>query len=164
MKQIIKHKTVGKAFSSTENTKENASDMHGLTRWTKILRVRQKILAQFYPRIIFWGDSFSRQVWQCETMDALPEISYSVHKTWKRYSITDTLNQLKCQTLEERRKCARLTSLYKVPHNLIYIPEYYLPQASTSRTRGHHKFKFLHYQTNNDTYNTLFPKNYTWLE
>ena len=83
-------------------------------------------------------------------------------KPWRknqRDSITDILNQLKWPTLEKRRKCARLTLLYKILHNLIYILEYYLPQIFTSRTRGHHEFKFLHYQTNNDTYKyAFFPR------
>ena len=59
----------------------------------------------------------------------------------------------------ERRKCARLTLLYKILHKLIYIPECYLPQLSTSRTRSHHEFKFLHYQTNIDSYKyAFFPR------
>ena len=41
----------------------------------------------------------------------------------------------------------------------IYIPECYLPQLSTSRTRSHHEFKFLHYQTNIDSYKyAFFPR------
>ena len=40
-------------------------------------------------------------------------------KPWRRHekdSITNMLNQLKWATLEERRKCARLTLLYKILH------------------------------------------------
>ena len=80
-------------------------------------------------------------------------------KPWRRHerdSITNMLNQLKWTTLEERRKCARLTLLYKILHKLIYIPECYLPQLSTSRTRSHHEFKFLQYQTNIDSYKKAF--------
>ena len=83
-------------------------------------------------------------------------------KPWRRCerdSITNMLNQLNWTTLEKRRKYARLTLLYKILHKLICIPESYLPQLSTSRTRCHHEFKFLHYQTNVDSYKyACFPR------
>ena len=80
-------------------------------------------------------------------------------KPWRRCerdSITNMLNQLNWTTLEKQRKYARLTLLYKILHKLICIPESYLPQLSTSRTRCHHEFKFLHYQTNVDGYKYAF--------
>ena len=83
-------------------------------------------------------------------------------KPWRRCerdSITNMLNQLNWTTLEKRRKYARLTLLYKILHKLICIPESYLPQLSTSRTRCHHEFKFLHYQKNVDSYKyAYFPR------
>ena len=83
-------------------------------------------------------------------------------KPWRRCerdSITNMLNQLNWTTLEKRRKYARLTLLYKILHKLICIPESYLPKLSTSRTRCHHEFKFLHYQTNVDSYKyAYFPR------
>ena len=77
----------------------------------------------------------------------------------ERDSITNMLNKLKWTTLEKRQKCARLTLLYKILHKLIYIPECYLPQLSISRIRSHHEFKFLHYQTNIDSYKYAFFSN-----
>ena len=68
MKQIIKHKTVGIAFSSTEKAKENASDMARPVR-QKLSEIFSTTVEKFYSRIKFFGGTiFSCQVWQCKTM------------------------------------------------------------------------------------------------
>ena len=83
-------------------------------------------------------------------------------RPWRRHqrdSITTMLSTLKWPVLYERRRWARLTLLYKLLHNLLQIPERYLPSLSTSRTRCHHNFKFTHYQTSIDNYKyAFFPR------
>ena len=83
-------------------------------------------------------------------------------RPWRRHqrdSITTMLSTLKWPVLYERRRWARLTLLYKLLHNLLQIPECYLPSLSTSRTRCHHNFKFTHYQTSINNYKyAFFPR------
>ena len=59
-----------------------------------------------------------------------------------------------------RRKCARLTLLYKIIHNLTEIPNSYLPTLSpVTITRSNHEQKFLHYHTSIDNYKySFFPR------
>ena len=60
----------------------------------------------------------------------------------KLNSITNILENLQWPTLQERRKSARLVLLYKVLHDLLIIPNCYLPFKSTVlRTRHSHNFK-----------------------
>ena len=70
---------------------------------------------------------------------------FVLDRPWRRHqrdSITTMLSTLKWPALYECRRWARLTLLYKLLHNLLQIPECYLPSLSTSRTSYHHNFKF----------------------
>ena len=78
-------------------------------------------------------------------------------KTNNRDSITNILENLQWPTLQERRKSARLVLLYKVLHDLLIIPNCYLPFKSTVlRTRHSHNFKLVPYQPRIDVYKYSF--------
>ena len=67
------------------------------------------------------------------------------------------LTSLEWPPLQLRRKCTRLTLLYKIIHNLTEIPNSYLPTLSLATiTRSNHEQKFLHYHTSIDNYKCLF--------
>ena len=63
---------------------------------------------------------------------------------FKKYSsVTEMLNNLDWETLEQRRKNDRLTMLYKVSHGLVGINgAEYLTHSDNRRTRGSHQFKY----------------------
>ena len=74
-----------------------------------------------------------------------------------RDSITNILENLQWPTLQERRKSARLVLLYKVLHDLLIIPNCYLPFKSTVLwTRHSHNFKLVPYQPRIDVYKYSF--------
>ena len=77
-----------------------------------------------------------------------------------RDSITSMLSLLGWPSLQLRRKCARLTLLFKLLHNFLVISPEYLPVLSpVTTTRANHDFKFLHYQTSIDCYKfSFFPR------
>ena len=77
-----------------------------------------------------------------------------------RDSITSMLSSLGWPSLQLRRKCARLTLLFKFLHNFMVISPEYLPVPSlVTTTRANHDFKFLHYQTSIDCYKfSFFPR------
>ena len=79
---------------------------------------------------------------------------------WRRNnrdSITNILENLQWPTLQERRKSARLVLLYKVLHDLLIIPNCYLPFKSiVLRTRHSHNFKLVPYQPRIDVYKYSF--------
>ena len=74
-----------------------------------------------------------------------------------RDSTTSMLSLLGWPSLQLRRKCARLTLLFKLLHNVLVISPEYLPVPSpVTTTRANHDFKFLHYQTSIDCYKISF--------
>ena len=82
---------------------------------------------------------------------------------WRRdltESITSMLSSLGWPSLQLRRKCARLTLLFKLLHNFLVISPEYLPVPSpVTTTRANHDFKFLHYKTSIDCYKfSFFPR------
>jgi len=88
---------------------------------------------------------------------------FVMNRPWRRDmrdSVTEMLTSLEWPSLQVRRKCARLTLLYKIIHNLIEIPIHYLPTLSpVTTTRFSHNQKFLHYQTSIDNYKySFFPR------
>ena len=82
---------------------------------------------------------------------SITRIPYPVRYILLIYGITDMLTSLEWPPLQLRRKCARLTLLYKIIHNLTEIPNSYLPTLSpVTITRSNHEQKFLHYHTSID--------------
>jgi len=75
---------------------------------------------------------------------------HMVNRPWRRNmqdSITEMLTSLEWPPLQLRRKCARLTLLYKIIHNLNEIPSSYLPTLSpvTIKYNNHKKILTLPY-------------------
>jgi hypothetical protein len=75
-------------------------------------------------------------------------------------SVTDMLKDLGWDTLELRRKKARLTMMYKMSHNLLDMNlENHLVPHTETRTRGSHPFKFRVPRINKDVYKfSYFPQ------
>ena len=67
------------------------------------------------------------------------------------------LSSLGWPSLQLRRKCARLTLLFKLLHNfLVILPEYLPVPSPVTTTKANHDFKFLHYQNSIDCYKFSF--------
>ena len=85
---------------------------------------------------------------------------FVMNKPWRRNqrdSITNIISNLNWPTLQERRRSARLVLLDKILHNLLIIPNSYLPMiSSVSRTRNSHIFKLTPYQPRIDLYKYSF--------
>ena len=77
-------------------------------------------------------------------------------------SVTNMMQDLEWESLEMRRKKARLTLLYKLSHNLIDVStENYLKLNNKTRTRGSHSFKCRVPRTSKDVFQIfLFPSYY----
>jgi len=75
-------------------------------------------------------------------------------------SVTDMIQELGWQTLEQRRKFFRLTLLYKMSHDLVDIDvDSYPSRHNESRTRGSHNFKYTQYRaTKNAYFDSYFPR------
>ena len=88
---------------------------------------------------------------------------FILRKPWRRNvrdSVSSMLAELQWPSLSQRRKCARLTLLYKSLNNIVSIPPTYLPVPTPlSSTRSNHGQKFLHYHTSVDCYKfSFFPR------
>ena len=81
----------------------------------------------------------------------------------KTASVTDTLSDLKWDTLETRRKKNRLTLMYKLSHNLVDITiEEHLILNSEKRTRNSHAFKYRMPKVSKDVFKfSFFPRSIT---
>ncbi len=75
-------------------------------------------------------------------------------------SIGEILQDLHWPTLEQRRKDARATMLYKVVHGLVALPaDEYLTPSTSSNTRHTHAYKFLPYSTRLNVFQkSFFPR------
>ena len=71
---------------------------------------------------------------------------FVMNKPWRRSdrsnqeSATSMVNSLGWETLQQRRKNARVTLMYKVYHNCVDVPSSYLPPRTTVNTRGTHAY------------------------
>ena len=78
----------------------------------------------------------------------------------KRYrrkdSVTDMLHQLSWETLEQRRKKARVVMMYRVIHGLVMIPDNQLVPTSVDTRGNSKKFHQLAARTNYYKH-TFFP-------
>ena len=77
----------------------------------------------------------------------------------RRSSVTSMLETLGWDTLQERRKVARITTMKKITCGRVAInPEDYLLPNST-RTRSVNSAKFKHYSTKTEVFkNSYFPR------
>ncbi|KAI8517018.1 phosphoinositide-3-kinase, regulatory subunit 4 [Branchiostoma belcheri] len=74
-------------------------------------------------------------------------------------SVTQMLNNLQWPLLSERRRKARLTTFYKLTHNIIKIPTSNLLKPAQGRTRGSHQYKYQPIHARTDAYKySFFPR------
>ncbi|KAI8490180.1 hypothetical protein Bbelb_319180 [Branchiostoma belcheri] len=74
-------------------------------------------------------------------------------------SVTQMLNDLQWPLLSERRRKARLTTFYKLTHNIIKIPTSNLLKPAQGRTRGSHQYKYQPIHARTDAYKySFFPR------
>ena len=119
---------------------------------------------------------FSATVWDPYHICNINKIEMIQHRAahfvlgcpWRRDhrdSITSLLSSLERPSLQLRRKCSRLTSLFMLLHNVLVISPEYLPvPLPVTKMRANHDFKFLHYQTSVDCYKFSFSKNCSRVE
>ena len=73
-------------------------------------------------------------------------------------SVTDMLNHLQWETLEDRRSKQQLTLMYKIVNGLAEVSHNHL-RPSKSGTRSTHSSKFSHYQSKTNTHKfSFFPR------
>ena len=70
-------------------------------------------------------------------------------------SVTTMIKDLGWETLQSRRKNARLTMLYKITNELVAMPSHYHPRPQPHQRRGH-PHQFLHHQPSVDAYKYAF--------
>ena len=71
--------------------------------------------------------------------------------------VTNMVKSLKWENLEDRRKSARLSMLFKIQHDLIDIDRQLYLTSNDNRSRG--KNRFCQERSNTDTYGqSFFPK------
>jgi len=72
-------------------------------------------------------------------------------------SVTEMIQSLGWISLEQRRKILRLIMLFKILHNVVTVPNHYIPTISYSYTRGHTQ-RFQQLQAHLDVYlHSFFP-------
>ncbi|MEW8547040.1 MAG: reverse transcriptase domain-containing protein, partial [Candidatus Thiodiazotropha sp.] len=71
--------------------------------------------------------------------------------------VTDMIHELGWESLEERRRMARLSLLYKIHHGLVDMDQQAYLRPGDSRTRGHKGF-FQEHISHEAYYNSFFPK------
>jgi len=75
-------------------------------------------------------------------------------------SVTDMLNLLQWESLEDRRTKLQLVILYKIIHDLVDIPsDAYLSEAPARTRRNMHSLTYNHYSTSSDVFKfSFFPR------
>ena len=74
--------------------------------------------------------------------------------------VTDMIQELGWQTLEQRRTFFLVTLIYKMSHGRLDIDvDFYLSRSNESRTSGSHNFKYMQYRaTKNAYFYSCFPR------
>ena len=124
-----------------------------------------------YKQIVLLSIQYCSAIWDPYYQNAIHKVKMMQHraarfildKPWGRNqkdTVTQMISELNWPTLQHRRKCTRLTLLFKLLHQHLIIPKYYLPSPSPcSSTRNHNNSKFLHYQPRTNIYKySFFPR------
>ena len=137
-------------------------NLRSCSRALKELSYKQFILPVLEYAAAIWDPYHLKDINKIEMIQHRAA-RFVLNRPWRRNmrdSITDMLTSLEWPPLQLRRKCARLSLLYKIIHNLTEIPNSYLPTLSpVTITRSNHEQKFLHYHTSIDNYKySFFPR------
>ena len=74
-------------------------------------------------------------------------------------SVTSMLDDLKWDSLAQRRRHLRLTLMFKITHQLVFVPTEGVLLPADSRTRASHHLKFRQMQTRTSAHsNSFFPR------
>ena len=147
-------KTVKKANSVLGLVRRNLFDTPKTT----------KILA--YNSIVRPGLEYASSVWDPHTVKNINKIE-KVQRSGARFvmndysrssSVTSMIESLKWQSLQTRRKCARITNLFKIRNNNLHVKaaEYRLVPARSKRP---HSSQYRHLEAKSDIYKySYFPR------
>jgi hypothetical protein len=107
----------------------------------------KKIKEQCYLTLVRPIMEYACMVWDPITQKNITELERVQRKTARfvmgdyktTSSVRSMLEHLKWLTLEERRKRAKVTMLYRIIHQVVAIPAqpYLIPRGVASTTRGH---------------------------
>ena len=97
-------------------------------------------------------------------------VRFVLNKPWHKLSqghdsVTEMLTNLGWPELEERRKFARLTLLFKIMRGLLEVPAQCIPQLTPyAATRAHHPLKLKYIYSRTDLHrNSFLPRSIcTW--
>ena len=87
-------------------------------------------------------------------------LNKSWHKSHNHDSVTEMLTNLGWPKLEERRKIARLTLLFKIMRGLLEVPARCIPQITPyAATRAYHSLKLKHTYSRTELHkNSFLPR------
>ncbi|KAI8516876.1 hypothetical protein Bbelb_054570 [Branchiostoma belcheri] len=123
-------------------------------------------LQQCYKALVRPHLEYSATVWDPYTTKGIQAVEavqrraarVTLNDYQRTSSVTQMLNDLQWPLLSERRRKARLTTFYKLTHNIIKIPTSNLLKPAQGRTRGSHQYKYQPIHARTDTYKySFFP-------
>ena len=137
-------------------------NLQSCTKYFRELSYKQFIIPVLEYCAPIWDPYHQSDISKIETIQHRAA-RFVLKRPWRRYyrdSVSSMLADLQWPLLSQRRKCARLTLLYKSLNNLLSIPPTYLPVPTPLfSTRSNHNQKFLHYHTSVDCYKfSFFPR------
>ena len=98
-------------------------------------------------------------------------VRFVLNKPWHKLShdhdsVTEMLTNLGWPELEERRKIARLTLLFKIMRGLLEVSAQCIPQLTPyTATRAHHPLKLKRIYSRTDLHrNSFFPRSIMYME
>jgi len=149
-----------------DNVRAKANSKLGfLRRNVRIASPRLK--SQLYSTVVRSSMEYASSVWsphECKATDSLEMVQrraarWVLHRYQRTASVTQMLSELSWLTLAERRRISRLLMLYKITHNLVYVPHAFLSRtASTQHTRFTNTHTFAPFQPRTNYYKySFFP-------
>ena len=132
-------------------------------------RANQCLREYSYKQLVLPGLDYCATIWDPHYQNSIHRIEmlqnraarFVFNRPWRRHyhdSVSSIISTLNWQSLQTRRRNARLILLYKIFHDYQIIPHQHLPTPAPLNTRSNHNQKKQHYQTRTNVYKfSFFP-------